>query len=76
MNLITQSISMKKYHIAFEISKRFISDLFKIKDPPIFEQLIRHFADDVSRYEAKIALALSLKPFMNGVIVGRLMKTI
>ena len=67
---------MKKYHIAFEISKRFISDLFKIKDPPIFEQLIRHFAGDVTRYEAKIALALSLKPFMNGVIVGRLMKTI
>jgi hypothetical protein len=74
--LITQSISKKKYNIAYEVSKRFISDLKKIKDPPIFEQLINHFAEDVSRYEAKIALAFSLKPFMNGVIVGRLMKTI
>ena len=56
---------MKKYQIAFEVCKRFKSDLLKIKDPPIFEGLIFHFAEDMGRYEAKIALALTMMPFMD-----------
>ena len=67
---------MKKYQIAFEVCKRFKSDLLKIKDPHIFESLILHFAEDMGRYEAKIGLALTMMPFMDRSVVGRLMKVI
>jgi hypothetical protein len=38
--------------------------------------LIFHFAEDMGRYEAKIALALTMMPFMDRSVVGRLMKVI
>jgi hypothetical protein len=37
----------------------------KINQISIFEVLIMHFADDLSRYEAKVAVAMNLIPFMD-----------
>ena len=36
VGLINESISRKQYHIAYEITKRFMSDLLKAKYLPIF----------------------------------------
>ena len=36
IGLINESISRKMYHIAYEITKRFMSDLLKAKYLPIF----------------------------------------
>ena len=67
---------MKRYDIAYGVTKRFKSDLLKMKDRPFFESLINHFTEDVSRYEAKVGLALSMIPFMDKFVVGRLMKAL
>ena len=67
---------MKRYDIAYGVTKRFKSDLLKMKDRPFFESLINHFIEDVSRYEAKVGLALSMIPFMDKFVVGRLMKAL
>ena len=54
--------------------KRFLSDLLKAKELPIFEQLFTQFHEDTSRYEAKIALILKYMPLMNRKLAFRLMK--
>ena len=53
------------YDIAYEVTKRFMSDLLKAKHLPIFEQLFSHFAEDTSRFEAKLAIMLNCMPLMN-----------
>ena len=53
------------YEVAYEISKRFMSDLIKATHLNIFEQLFMQFQNDFSRYEAKIAIMLNLYPMMN-----------
>ena len=56
---------MKKYHIPYEVTKRFMSDLLKAKHLPIFEKLFNHFQEDTTRYEAKLALILTCLPLMS-----------
>ena len=63
--LINQSVNAKMYDIAYEVTKRFMSDLLKAKHLPIFEQLFSHFAEDTTRYEAKLAIMLNCMPLMN-----------
>jgi len=67
---------MKRYNVAYEITKRFISDLLKTKDLPIFEILFHHFTEDTSRYEAKTVLVINCLPLMNRILAGRFMKII
>ena len=65
IGIINQSINVKEYAIAYEITKRFMSDLIKAKYLPIFDTLFSHFKDDNTRYEAKLALMLIQMPLMN-----------
>jgi len=67
---------MRLYNIAYEMTKRFMSDLLKAKYLPIFELLFGHFAMDTTRYEAKLALMLNCMPLMNRKIAARFMKII
>lgn len=53
-----------------------MSDLLKAKYLPIFETLFQHFADDTTRYEAKLAVMLNLMPLMNKTVAAKFMKTI
>ena len=76
IGIINSSISIKQYHIAYEITKRFMSDLSKAKYLPIFDTLFTHFKDDSGRYEAKLALMLNCMPLMNKQSSVRFMKTI
>jgi hypothetical protein len=55
VNMINKSIEQKLYSITYEVTKRFMSDFLKsTKQLPIFEYLFQDFADDTSRYEAKL----------------------
>ena len=63
--LINQSINVKMYELAYEVTKRFMSDLLKSKNLPIFDQLFNQFAEDPTRYEAKLAIMLNCMPLMN-----------
>ena len=55
VNMINKSIEQKLYSITYEVTKRFMSDFMKsTKQLPIFEYLFQDFADDTSRYEAKL----------------------
>ena len=72
--LINQSVDMRRYSIAYEVTKRFMSDLLKAKHLPIFELLFSHFAQDTTRYEAKLALMLNCMPLMNRRVAARFMK--
>jgi hypothetical protein len=67
---------MKEYAITYEVTKRFISDLLKSRNLPIYEILFQHFLDDRTRYEAKLALTLNLLPFMDKTLATRFMKII
>jgi len=53
------------YDIAYEVTKRFMSDLLKATSLPIFDQLFIHFNDDMTRYEAKLIIMLNCMPLMN-----------
>jgi hypothetical protein len=53
-----------------------MSDLLKAKYLPIFQRLFNHFEEDMTRYEAKLALMLNCMPLMNKVIAAQFMKTI
>ena len=64
------------YQIPYEMTKRFMSDLIKAKNLPIFENLFSHFKDDMTRYEAKIALVMNQIPLMNKATAGKFMKII
>ena len=74
MELVNQSVQMKCYNVAYEVTKRFLSDLLKANDLPIFEILFKHLLDDTSRYEAKIGLVINCLPLMNRDIAIKLMK--
>ena len=76
IGIINQSINVKEYDIAYEIIKRFMSDLIKAKYLPIFDTLFSHFKDDNTRFEAKLALTLKLMPLMNKNSSARFMKII
>lgn len=41
--IINQSVDMRLYNYAYEITRRFMSDLLKAKYLPIFELLFNHF---------------------------------
>ena len=74
VELMNQSISMKRYNVAYEVTKRFLSDLLKSKHLPIFDTLFNHLMEDTSRYEAKIVLIINCLPLMNRTVATRLMK--
>jgi len=76
IQLINQSIYLKKYDIAYEVTKKFKSDLLKIKVLPIFDSLFNHFNEDKTRYEAKIALVMNYLPLMNFKLANRFLKII
>lgn len=76
IQLINQSVSIKQYEITYEVSKRFLSDLLKAPNLPIFDTLFTHLKEDTSRYEAKIALIFNCIPMMNRNVATRLMKVI
>jgi hypothetical protein len=76
IQIINQSVDMRLYNIAYEMTKRFMSDLLKAKYLPIFELLFGHFANDTTRYEAKLALMLNCMPLMNRKTAARFMKII
>jgi len=42
-----------------------MSDLLKAKNLPIFDTLFNQFAEDTTRYEAKLAIMLNCMPLMN-----------
>ena len=67
---------MKIYSIAYEVTKRFLSDLLKAAHLPIFDTFFSHLQDDTSRYEAKIGLIFNCIPLMNRGVATRLMKVI
>lgn len=58
IGFINQSINIKQYSVAYEVTKRFLSDLLKASHLPIFDTLLSHFKDDPTRYDAKLALML------------------
>ena len=64
------------YDIAYEVTKRFMSDLLKATSLPIFDQLFMHFNDDMTRYEAKLTIMLNCMPLMNRSLAARFMKII
>ena len=74
--LINQSVSKKLYNITYEITKRFMSDLLKAQNLPIFEILFNHFEKDTTRYEAKCACLMRALPLMNRKIATKFMKII
>ena len=76
VGLINQSIIMKLYHIPYEITKRFMSDLLKAKYLPIFDTLFIHFQNDTTKYESKLALIMNCMPLMNKKIAARYMKVL
>lgn len=76
INLVNQSVEMKKYSITYEVTKRFMSDFLKARDLPIFDILFQHFSDDMTRYEAKLALMINIMPFMNKRLATSFMKII
>ena len=43
VGLINKSVLVKRYDVAYEISKRFMSDFLKAGHVPIFENLLTHF---------------------------------
>ena len=67
---------MMKYQISYEIVKRFMSDLLKLKTVPILDILFTHLKIDTSRYESKIALLQSCLPLMNRHSAANFMKII
>jgi len=64
------------YDIAYEVTKRFMSDLLKATSLPIFNQLFIHFNDDPTRYEAKLFIMLNCMPLMNRTLATNFMKII
>ena len=74
--IINSSVEMRLYNYAYEMTRRFMSDLLKAKYLPIFEILFNHFSLDTTRYEAKLALMLTLMPLMNRKTAARFMKII
>jgi ribosomal protein L9 len=46
VQLVNQSVEMKKYSITYEVIKRFMSDFLKAKNLPIFNILFQHFIED------------------------------
>lgn len=77
VNIINKSIELKLYSITYEITKRFMSDFLKSKRQlPIFDYLFQDFADDTSRYEAKLQIMLRVMPLMNKNLASRFMKII
>lgn len=74
--LINQSVSMKQYNITYEVTKRFLSDLLKAPNLPIFDTFFMHLQEDTKRYEAKIALIFNFIPLMNRNVATRLMKIV
>ena len=65
---------LNKYHIAYEITKRFLGDLLKTSYLPIFDPIFSHFEEYTTFYEAKIALLYNMMPLMNRKLAGRIMK--
>ena len=63
--ILTQSIFLKEYDIAFECTRIFLPELLNIDYHPYFEILLSHFKTDMTKYEVKIALLQRLIPFMN-----------
>lgn len=53
-----------------------MSDLLKAKRLNIFESLFNQFAEDLTRYEAKLYLILKLLPLMTKQVSAKFMKTI
>ena len=74
VQLINQSVLKKQYDVAYEVVKRFLSDLLKATDLPIFDMLFTQFQEDTTRYEAKIALILKYMPLLNRKQAFRFMK--
>jgi hypothetical protein len=74
--MFNQSVFKKMYHIPYEITIRFMSDLLKAKYLPIFERQFGAFKDDTSRYEAKLALIMNCLPLMNKNLAAKFMKII
>ena len=62
-----------QYDIAYEVLKRFFSDMLKAKELPIFETLFMQM-ENSKRYEAKIAVALVALPLMKRKMAFKLMK--
>ena len=74
IELFNASVASKKYNIAYELIRRFVGDFLRAQSLPIFSTILTHFADDTSRYEAKIALFLNLLPVMNRKVASQFMK--
>jgi len=64
------------FDIAYEVTKRFMSDLLKAKYLPIFESIFTQFMEDTTRYEAKLALMLNIIPLMTKTTAAKFMKTV
>ena len=54
--ILTQSIFLKEYDIAFECTRTFLPELLNINYHPYFEILFSHFRNDMTKYEVKVAL--------------------
>lgn len=74
--IFNQAVGKKLFHIPYEITMRFMSDLLKAKHLPIFDGLFNQFNEDTSRYEAKLALIKNCLPLMNKSLAARFMKII
>lgn len=74
VQLINQSVLSYRYHIAYEVTKRFLGDLLKTKYLPIFDSIFTHCEEYTTCYEAKIAVLLNCIPLMNRKIAARIMK--
>lgn len=54
--LLNESIIREEYHISFECTKVFQSQITKLKYFPVFNMFIEQFKTDYSKYEIKLAL--------------------
>ena len=67
---------MKKFDITYEIVRRFMSDLLKAKNLPIFDKLFLQLQSDTSRYEAKLVLIMKSIPLMNKLLAIKFIKIV
>ena len=63
-----------RYHVAYEVTKRFLGDLLKTKYLPIFDSIFTHFEEYTTCYEAKLAVLFNCLPLMNRKIAAWIMK--